>query len=126
MTTEQQCAALAKLDGWWCVSLENPNGSPKTGPCGVPPTEPPGADGLEILQRVPNYDSYDVLIPMIAKTCNETDWVKFSTHLLDVCQYPPHQRNVIYGIQMSFRASPAQLREAILRAHNLWTEQPKQ
>lgn len=53
MTPEEINIAIAIRLGWKSVSLDNPNGYPKTGPCGSPPNAPDG--GLENFTLIPNF-----------------------------------------------------------------------
>jgi hypothetical protein len=67
--------------------------------------------------HVANYNSYDAIIPLIAKWCNTDNerWLNFSKHLRDILHIDAECRRA-HLIQWMICASPSKLCDALLNA----------
>ena len=119
MTPKEQFIACAELDGlcvadsWSGVERRDAYVGRFCNVCGV-------------VQRhsYPNYDSYDVLIPLIIKLCDNDNsmscWTRFFNFLSVEVENKDHLS--IQGLANLFKAKPAQLRQALLRATGKWKD----
>jgi len=104
MTDQEQQRACAELDGWTDIGIDGvlPNGS----------TQFTGSKEGLMSCFVPNYSTYDAIIPLIQKQSREAKrqigWftVYFKGGVCDT----------------HYDATPAQLREALLRATGKWKD----
>lgn len=68
------------------------------------------------------FKSYDAIIPLIVKLCNKRGYILFISKLIQETNLPSHQRDVWYVTQMTLRATPTQLADALIRALGKWED----
>jgi hypothetical protein len=119
MTKNAQQIALAKLDGWvFYPSKDNGYGQARPE---FWQNEETGETVWENTPNFPNYDSRDVLIPLIQKLEKLSLRVNFLNKLRRILQ-----RDLGYNAISDFDmliATVKQLQEALLRATGLWKDE---
>jgi len=126
MTKEQQWASCAEMDGWLIHDGKNP--AIKSG-CGCGGFSKQGEGShlmMEYVRACPNYDSYDVIIPLVRKQLSSDDICEKYREALLVAVFGTKDIDSIPELsefEMTRRfvyATPSQLREALLRATGHW------
>lgn len=87
--------------------------------------------GRNCQRELPDYNTYDALIPLIVKWCvNQEKHKKFIAELYELHTSPDgldltdafgQQHNLI-AFSLGFESTPSQLREALLKASGKWKE----
>jgi hypothetical protein len=109
MTIEQQFIACAELDGWKYSKLSD--GKEQETTLAIFQN---GGD-LVYFDGLPNYNSYDVLIPIIQKQSRGTRWNIFH-------EITGKESYTLEHLMCLLMATPEQLRVALLKATGKWKE----